>query len=542
MELELFTNITIQSAIVSIAGILGFIIGALIYSRDIRRIDNLSFFLLTWVFCIWALLLGIFESVEQGILEYFLLKTLYIFAALIPPAVLFFAMTLSPGGRVILTKVKMFLITTPFILVSFVVFVPDFLFESIKSNVGPAKEIVFGQGFLIFALYIFLYVIAGIVLLFKKYKKSAGIFRTQIRYIFLTIFIGALFILFANLMLPFFGVYNLFWLGPIAGVFILWSIGYLIIKYNYWNLKLAATDLFTSLISLILLFELATSTSTMDFMIKIVILILVLLSGLFLVKSVRHEIESREEVEKLVKQLAEVNENLQVLDRQKSEFVATAAHHLRDPLTAINGFTSMILEGSFGKVNNEAQVAVDRILESGKRLVVIVEDFMNISKIESGKMDYEFSDVDIRKIIKELVYEMSISAKDNGLEIRLNIDEDNNFVSRVDSGKLRQVISNLIDNAIKYTPHGFVDVSLLRNNKGKILIKLSDTGIGMSKETLKKIFHKFSRADEASKFHTGGSGLGLYVAKEMLKKHEGRIWAESEGLGKGSTFYIELNA
>ncbi len=542
METELFINTTLQSAIVSCAGILGFVIGALVYSRDIRRIVNLSFFLLAWVFCMWALLLGMFESVGQGVLEYLLLKTLYIFAALMPPAVLFFAITLSTEEKTLFTKTKVFLITVPLVLVSFVILAPNFLFESVKSNGGTAKEIVFGQGFPFFALLIFLYIAAGIVLLFKKYKKSAGIFRTEIRYIFSTIFIGALFILFVNLGLPYFGFHDLFWLGPVSGVFVLWVVGYLIIKYNFWNFKLAATDLFTSLISLILLFELFLSGSLIDFIIKAVILILVLLSGFFLVKSVRHEIESREEVEKLVKELADVNDNLHIIDKQKSEFVATAAHHLRDPLTAINGYTSMILQGSFGKVNDNAREAVDRILESSKRLVVIVEDFMNISKIESGKMDYEFSNTDLKKMTKELVDEMSISAKDRGLELRLSINENDDFISRVDSGKLRQVISNLIDNAIKYTPHGNVDVSLSKNTEGKILIKLSDTGIGMSKETLKKIFHKFSRADEASKFHTGGSGLGLYIAKEMLKKHEGRIWAESEGVGKGSTFYVELNA
>ena len=541
MALELFTNITLQSIVVFVAGILSFIAGALIYSRDIRRIDNLSFFLLAWSFSMWELFLGVFESVAQGSFEFFLLKILYVFASVIPPAVLFFAMTLSPGGRVVLTRIKVFFIAIPFILISLMIFIPGFLLDSVKNNGTAAKEIIFGYGFPVFVLYISLYVIAGVILLFAKYKKSAGVFRKEIRYIFSIILAGALFILFANLILPYFGSFDFFWIGPVAGTIILWIIGYLIIKYNFWNLKLAATDLFTSLISLILIFELIASVSMVDFLVKMAILILVLLSGVFLVRSVRREIKNKEEVEKLVKQLASVNDSLHELNKQKTEFVATAAHHLRDPLTAINGYTAMILDGSFGKISKQARNAVDRIFESGKRLVVIVEDFMDISKIESGDMDYDFSDADIENIIKELVDEMSISAKKNGLDMKLNIEKNNNYISRVDSGKFRQVVSNLIDNAIKYTPHGSVSVSLAKNN-GKILIKIADTGIGMSKTTLKKIFHKFSRADEASKFHTGGSGLGLYVAKEMLKKHEGRIWAESEGLGKGSTFFVELNA
>lgn len=541
MGLELFTNITLQSIVVSSIGILGFIIGALVYSRDIRRTDNLSFFLFAWSFSMWALLLGLFETISTGSLEYILLIVMYIFAAFIPLTLLFFVMTLSTEGRSIFTKTKIFLIIIPFIFVSAISLIPEFLFKSINEGAGSAKEIIFGPGFLIFALYVSLYTIASIVLLFKKYRRSAGIFKAEMRYIFLSIFTGTLFILFANFTLSFFGFYNLFWLGPMAGILVLCILGYLIIKYNFWNLKLAAADLFTSLISLVLIFELSLSISVIDFIIKMVVLILVLLSGLFLVRSVRHEIESKEEIEKLAKELAEVNTHLHQLDKQKSEFVANSAHHLRDPLTAIMGYASMVIEGSFGSLSKEAKEAMNRISKSSQRLVVIINDFMDIAKIESGEMDYNFSNIDLKKMTQDLVKEMKLAAQDAGLEIELEFDEAEDYNAVVDEGKIRQVISNLVDNAIKYTPHGSVKVSLIKKpNDKNIRISISDTGIGMSPKTAHKIFHKFSRADEASKFHTGGSGLGLYVAKEILKKHEGRIWAESEGLGKGSTFSVEL--
>ncbi len=541
MGLELFTNITFQSMVVSSIGILGFIIGALVYSRDVRRTDNLSFFLLAWSFSMWALLLGTFEAVGGGLFEYSLLISTYIFAALIPLALLFFVITLSTGGKATFSKIKIFLTVVPFILISFAILIPEFVFKSISEGAGSAKEIIFGPGFLIFASYVSLYTIASIVLLFKKYKRSAGIFRAEIRYIFLSIFTGALFILFANLVFPYFGFYNLFWLGPVVGFFVLGFVGYLIIKYNFCNLKLAATDLFTSLISLILLFELSLATSVVDFIIKIAVLSLVLLSGFFLVRSVRHEVESKEEIEKLAKELAEVNTHLHQLDKQKSEFVANSAHHLRDPLTAIMGYASMVIDGSFGALSKEAKEAMNRISKSSQRLVVIINDFMNIAKIESGEMDYKFSNTDLKKMTQDIVEEMALAVKDAGLELGLEFDEAKDYHAVVDEGKIRQVVSNLVDNAIKYTPHGFVKVSLIKNlNDKNIIISISDTGIGMSPETAHKIFHKFSRADEASKFHTGGSGLGLYVAKEILKKHEGRIWAESEGHGKGSTFSVEL--
>ncbi len=540
MGLELFTNITPQSIVVFGIGILGFIIGSLVYSRDISRIDNLSFFLFAWCFSMWAMLLGAFESIAPGNLEYVSLMILYIFTALIPVTVLFFIMSLTTGSKIILTKTKIFSISVSFIVVLYIILTPNFLFKNI-INSSSTKEIIFGNGLILFTLYLLMYTLTDLFLLFKKYRRSAGIFKTEMLYIFLSVFIGAVFVLLANIIFPYLDIYNLFWFGPLVGIFIIGIIGFLIIKYNFWNLKLAATDFFTSIISLVLLFELFSSNSILDFTIKTTILVLVLLSGVLLVRSVRYEIENREEAEKLVKQLAEVNDDLHILNEQKSEFVVTASRHLRGPLMDINKYTSMILDESFGSINDKAKEAIDRILQSSKRLVVIIEDFMSISKIESGKIDYKFSRTNLKEMIEELIEEMSITAKQNGLEIKLKVKKDDDFISNVDSGKIRQVISNLIDNAIKYTPGGFVNVSLVKNKNGKIIIKVSDTGIGMSELTLKKIFHQFSRAKEASKFHTGGSGLGLYIAREMLKRHDGRIWAESAGHGKGSTFCVELN-
>ncbi|KKT59208.1 MAG: Sensor histidine kinase, partial [Parcubacteria group bacterium GW2011_GWC1_44_26] len=121
--------------------------------------------------------------------------------------------------------------------------------------------------------------------------------------------------------------------------------------------------------------------------------------------------------------------------------------------------------------------------------------------------------------------------------------EDEEYVTVGDEGKLRQVVSNLIDNSIKYTPHGEISMLLYKSpDKKKIIFSLSDTGIGMSELTKEKIFKKFSRAEGVSKVYTEGTGLGLYVAKEIVKKHEGRIWAESKGEGHGSSFYVELEA
>jgi len=372
--------------------------------------------------------------------------------------------------------------------------------------------------------------------------ESAGIFRIQIRYILMSIVLCTVAVLSINFSLPSQGSFELFWAGPLVIFATIVLISYLIIKYNFWNPKLFATELFVVLILAFLGSEILFVNSGLDFAVKIIVLVLVGVSSVMLIRSVRSEIETKEEVERLLKDLASTNDDLRILDERKSEFINIASHHLRDPLTAVKGYASMLLEGSFGTLSATSGDAISKIFESSKRLVVIIEDFMDISKIEAGRMRYDFAPVDMGKLTEGVVEEMRQNVTSAGLEISFEKDEGESYEVKADLGKIRQVISNLIDNAVKYTPEGVVRVRLSRDKKhSSVILCISDTGIGMTPETMEKIFHKFSRAKDVSKQYTDGSGLGLYVAKEIVQKHSGRIWAESNGLGHGSAFFVELN-
>jgi signal transduction histidine kinase len=161
-----------------------------------------------------------------------------------------------------------------------------------------------------------------------------------------------------------------------------------------------------------------------------------------------------------------------------------------------------------------------------------------VSKIEAGEMEINLERADLREIIREVINELSIKAKEKNLY--LNFEEPKEpFETLLDKEKIRQVILNLIDNSIRYTQEGGVKVKLQMAN-GRLQIVVSDTGEGLTKEEKEKLFEKFSRGTAGTKFWTEGAGLGLYIAKEFVKMHNGKIWVESEGRGKGSTFYIEL--
>lgn len=261
--------------------------------------------------------------------------------------------------------------------------------------------------------------------------------------------------------------------------------------------------------------------------------------------------ELAEELEKRVEQrteeLKEANEKLKELDKAKSEFVTITSHQLRTPITAIKGYASMILEGSFGAVPEKAKMAIDRIFQSSNRLVALINDFLNLSRIERGKMEYVFAKVNLKEAVKTIFDEFkTINAKRKiPLDLSLKID-GGEFNANADPDKIRQTIYNLVDNAIKYTPKGFVKISLYKDasesgGEKAIIMKVEDSGKGMSKETLDNIFEKFARArDDGKKYRVDGTGLGLYVAREIARAHGGDVWAESAGIDKGSAFYMKL--
>jgi len=142
--------------------------------------------------------------------------------------------------------------------------------------------------------------------------------------------------------------------------------------------------------------------------------------------------------------------------------------------------------------------------------------------------------------VKEVTDELKQKALDKKLKFSLNVDEGN-YKTKLDTDKMRQIIGNVIDNSIKYTPAGSVDVDLSTADK-KMLLKVSDTGIGIPKGGIEKLFKKFSRLENANNGNITGTGLGLYLTKEVVKAHGGKVWVESEGENKGSQFFIELNA
>ena len=342
-------------------------------------------------------------------------------------------------------------------------------------------------------------------------------------------------------------IYGLFGMPLLLGF-----LAYLVVRYHAFNIKLfGAQVLIVSLIILLgseFLFIEALATKIL----AAITLVITGAIGISLIRSVKKEIEQREQIERLAGQLekantqlkqanlklTDANSKLKDLDRQKTEFLSIASHQLRSPITAIKGYASMLLEGSFGEVTEKAKGAVDVIYQSCQKLAIVIEDFLDITRIELGRMKYAFAPANLREVVESVVKQMMPIALARHLTLSFAATEGD-YALTADVGKLTQVATNLIDNAIKYTKEGKVEVRLTKL-KNKYRVTITDTGVGMDEVTIKRLFQKFSRADDASKTNVNGTGLGLYVAKQLAEAHGGKLWAESAGVGKGSTFNVEL--
>lgn len=247
----------------------------------------------------------------------------------------------------------------------------------------------------------------------------------------------------------------------------------------------------------------------------------------------------KKEVEKATYELKLANADLKKLDEAKSEFLSIASHQLLTPLTPIQGYASMMLEGDYGSFTDEQKKVIDMMKVSAQRLIHLVDDLLNISRIESGRVHYEMKDTHLEDVVAPLVEELKIKAKQKNVQLSFIKPKKPTQVVIADEEKMRNVLMNLIDNSLKYGA-STESVVTVEDRGDKVLFAVKDKGMGISGEDLHQLFHKFSRGSDATKIHTEGTGLGLYVAKQYVEAHHGRIWAESEGKGKGSQFYVEM--
>jgi signal transduction histidine kinase len=246
----------------------------------------------------------------------------------------------------------------------------------------------------------------------------------------------------------------------------------------------------------------------------------------------------QQRIEDATKKLRRTNEQLQKLDTAKDEFVSMASHQLRTPLTSVKGYISMVLEGDVGKITPTQRQMLSEAFTSSERMVHLIGDFLNVSRLQTGKFMLEKKPVDLAKLASQEIDSLQTTIKAHGL--KLEYRKPSYFpVLMLDEGKVRQVLMNFIDNAIFYSQEGTTIKVKLSVEDGFAVVRVIDAGIGVPKSEQAHLFTKFFRASNARRQRPDGTGVGLFLAKKVISAHDGTMLFESEE-GKGSTFGFRL--
>lgn len=521
----------ISSIILSLAGI---VFSFIVFRSDRQNRINQFWFVSCIAFSLWSFSLYVVTSTDH-------IQTAKIWQYVLDVSAIFLPATyflfLSEFLKFKNRNLRIGMIIFAF---AFALFSVTPLFKIGMSEFGEFFWVRPGPLYITFPIYFIFYALLSLGVMVRAYLRApkGGVLRAQIRNLILGGIMG-----YGGGITNFFPqIFSVYPFGNYLVIFYIVFMVYGVIRYKMLSAKVISAQLFSTALGLVAIFNLLRSDSFSDGILNLFIFVLVILFSLLLVSSVNTEVKARQHIETLAQDLEKANIRLTELDRQKSEFVSFATHQLRAPLTAMKGYSSLLLDGDMGHLPEQARQGVSRIYDSTNTLVSIVNDYLNVSRIELGAMKFSFDTVDLKALVQDTLAELGPNIEKSKLAVNLTVAPgENDFRLKADRDKLKQVVMNILDNSIKYTPKGKIDIELWRDKaRNKLMISIKDTGVGIPGGVLPKLFQKFSRADNASKTNIRGTGLGLYVAKQMVEAHHGTIKAESEGEGKGSTFTIEL--
>jgi len=399
-----------------------------------------------------------------------------------------------------------------------------------------------------------------------KIRKSDAFFKKQLIllaagiFLFLLSFFVAVFLSSYLADMGYLRGYSFEMYGLVGVLVFLGMLGYMIVKFGAFNIKIIGVQALVVSLFILIASQFAFIQNPINRALTSITLMLVTIFGFNLINSVKKEIKQKEalahanneinerknQLQRISDYLSVANSKLKELDNAKTEFVSIVAHQLQSPPTTIKGYSMLLSEGNYGELTLEQKDIIQKIFNANEQQVAFVDDLLSVSRLESGRVIFNFEKYQMGEICQEVIDNLFVKAKDKSLYLEFN----KQMVPEVsvDRAKMREAVSNLVDNAIKYTKRGGVKLSLticslggercIRGNHLRIMV--SDTGIGIPIDEMPRLFSKFSRGKDVKRLNANGTGLGLYVVKMITEGNRGKVWVESDGEGKGSRFIIEL--
>jgi signal transduction histidine kinase len=485
----------------------------------------------------WAITLFALYMVADPVPVLVMGRLNYVFAE-VTAALLFLFANLFPK-KLSLPRWLLYLVMVETMILAVVTLSTSLIDES-EVVLGVSRLTVFGPLYAWFVLHFVGLAVALGMMFVQKYRRLTGALREQLVGLvggcFVAVFIGVM----TNFLIPLLtGLDDTQHLGPVALLIFIGAATYSTAKVELFNLRIFSTELLVSLVTLLLVINTVLITETDQRFFSVFILMVGTAAGFYLIYSVRREVAARERLDAVRLDLVTASTQLQEMDDIKNEFIIMASHQLRTPITLVKGYLSLMMEGAYGAVPEAFKEKLTQMFSLNERLVQMIDNMLNVARIEKRKIEYNVERVDILTIARAVSEDMRIKLGDKRLKISLSMPEQP-VMAYVDEKKFEEVLTNLIDNAIKYTDTGEIAMDVRDDDgTGYVTVTVRDSGIGMSPEEAGRVFTKFFRAKEAV-IREPGTGLGLYICAKLMNGMGGQIRVVETTTGYGTTFEVRL--
>ncbi len=516
-----------------IGGFTALISGFAVYIHNHKTTENISWFFFNITSAIWSF--GYFATINATNAKSAFIYDwiLHLAAILVPLFCLLSVVSITNTHKENKIGVTIFSLIGLFFLIS----TPTKLFV---KDVIPKAGFHFvpdaGPLYIYFTLYFFLLVFYVLYILFKKYRESTDLADKQ-RFEYMIFFTaigsmggGSVFFLTFNIpVLPY--PIILFSLFPVVSI-------YAIFRFRLFNVRIITTEFLVFSLWIFIFIRTLVSVSTEERIINSGLLLFMVVTGILLIRSVVKEVRQREQIEKLVKDVEESNIKLKEANQNQSSLMHFMNHQVKGRLGNAKNIFAELLTDDYGVIPEFAKPLLIKGLDEANMGVDYVQNILKGTSAENGTLPYDMKEINVKDIIETTFSKQKDYAEKKGLKINLKV-EDGEYKMTGDSLELGEAIRNLIDNSINYTPEGSIELTL-STTRSNITLKIKDTGIGITEEDKGKLFKSGGRGTDSLKINTNSTGYGLSFVKGVVEAHKGKVWVESEGRGKGSTFFVEL--
>ncbi|MCH7605194.1 hypothetical protein IID24_04385 [Patescibacteria group bacterium] len=529
----------LQFVVPFLAGLFSLFLGIFTFATNRHSATHTYFLATTTIIAVWSMLVAIFHLPITTANHFWNMH--WVVGLFIAPVYLLLFMNFPETKLIIRPTVRMLVWGGAMVMGTAFALWPQEFIQYYVIETGSIPQIVVGPFAWIFDIYFGTYLLIGFAFMIRAFLRSYGRVRAQILTGLIGLAIGTTGGFITNVFMSVHFGRELIWLGPIFTIIGTTSVSYMIFGVMGSRTRLLPVATLGIAVVAALAFQMASSTTPEAFIFNGAVFAGTVLIGVFLIGDTLIESTDVRRLQNLTHKLQKTNVQLQRADKMKSDFLSIASHHLRTPLTHIKWSLSGFVDGDYDNLPKAEQKKImTDLLTNNERLMEFVNSLLDTSRIESGKMQAEKKPVNIQQLIGDIMKKSRDFAK-NYYRVSITMSSSPKKLPHVtgDPELLQKVFENIIDNAIIYNrPGGKVRITM-EEKKNFLITTIKDSGIGMPPEDLKKAGRKFFRSAHAKQFAAEGTGLGVFIAKHILKLHGGNMQIESVE-DKGTTVTIAL--